>query len=214
VADVDVGVQTSKDDVFLFASSATPADGLCTVFSQAAGAEIDLEGGILRKCLKGAAGMDFMLLFPYGNDGKLLAPEHLATYFPKAWAYLQQMQPMLEARESNAFNGPDWYQFGRSQGTVACSRAKLLVPALLNKPFVIADPSAALAFTASGKGGGGAWAIYPKDRDPETLRWLEQALVSADTWDHYLAYGSPQKGGWRGVDQGVLRSIPLSRRPS
>ena len=111
--------------------------------------------------------------------------------------------------ETDGFKGPDWYRFGRSQGTVACSRAKLLVPAMLSRPSITSDPTGTLAFTASGKGGGGAWAVYPKDSNPQTLALLEESLMSDATWEHYLAYGSPQKGGWRGLDQGVLQSIPL-----
>jgi hypothetical protein len=211
VAEVDVGVQTSKDDVFLFESSAPPGDRLCTVFSQAAQSHIELEAGILRRCLKGAAGADFLLLFPYDSDGKLLLPDRLAKRFPKAWAYLQRMKPLLEARESDGFKCADWYRFGRSQGTVACSRPKLLVSAMLSRPAITSDPLATLAFTASGKGGGGAWAVYPRDADARTLALLEESLLSDVAWDHYLAYGSPQKGGWRGIDQGVLRSMPLPR---
>jgi hypothetical protein len=211
VAEVDVGVQTSKDEVFLFEGGATRGNGLCEVASQAAGTTIEIEESILRTCLKGSAGSDYLLLFPYGTDGKLLSPEQLAKRFPKAWAYLQRMRPILEARESDSFKGPEWYRFGRSQGTIACSQPKLLVPAALNKPVVISDPTASLAFTASGKGGGGAWAVYPKDSDTKTLAWLEECLMSDSTWDHYVAYGSPQKGGWRGIDKGVLLSIPLTR---
>ena len=73
----------------------------------------------------------------------------------------------------------------------------------------IIDRTGTVALTASGKGGGGAWAISPRN-DAVTLDDLAAMLASEAAWDHIVAYGSPQKGGWRGVDSKVLLGIPVS----
>ena len=210
VADIEVGVQTSKDSVFLFKDFELVSKTNYRVFSKEANSSINLESGILRKCLKGSAGDDYLLFFPYDKRGKLLAEEALAKEFPNAWSYLLQMKKTLEGREQNKFKGESWYRFGRSQGINQCSKPKVLVPSAVNEPTAIADPTGMLAFTASGKGGGGAWAVYPKKDSTLTLESLKEILTSSTTWDHYKAYGSPQLGGWRGVDRGVLGKIPIT----
>ena len=42
-----------------------------------------------------------------------------------------------------------------------------------------------------------------------TCKQLSEILTQPYAWDHFVAYGSPQKGGWRGVDQEVLESLPI-----
>jgi hypothetical protein len=71
------------------------------------------------------------------------------------------------------------------------------------------DADGSIVFTASGKGGGGAWALVPKPGVNVTLEDLAAAVRSETAWDHILAYGSPQQGGWRGVDRDVLIDIPV-----
>jgi hypothetical protein len=210
VAEIGVGIQTSYDSVFLFEDFESISKTTYKVFSQKANSSFNLENGILRKCLKGSAGDDYLLFFPYDKHGTLITEEILSKKFPNAWSYLLQMKESLEGREENSFVGEGWYRFGRSQGVNQCSQPKVLVPSLVNEPTTISDPKGMLAFTASGKGGGGAWAVYPKKDSTLTLELLKEILMSSTTWDYYQAYGSPQLGGWRGVDRGVLGRIPIA----
>ena len=141
--------------------------------------------------------------------GELLKSDDLARRAPKAWQYLQKHRTRLENRESGAFRDASWYRFGRNQGCVACAKAKVLVPSSLKSQRAIDDEAGQLAFTGSGKGGGGAWAVRPKAGFDVSCKQLVEILRQPYAWDHFVAYGSPQKEGWRGVDQEVLKSLPI-----
>jgi hypothetical protein len=214
IATIEVGIQTSADDVFLFAGGRPVDETLIEVDVQDAGTSIVIEAGLLRRCVKGSAGNDFFLLFPYDQSGTLYPREDLERRFPRGWAYLKKHKARLEGRESGGFKGPTWYRFGRNQGCEACCVPKVIVPAALSEPVAIRDQKGLMAFTASGKGGGGAWAVRPKPGTGATLKQLADVLTRDATWDHFLAYGSPQKGGWRGVDKAVLAALPVLRSES
>ena len=209
VADIHVGVQTSADDIYLFVRG-TPCDGsMIQVSRDADSPEFRLEAAIVKQCAKGSSTEPYWLLFPYDSSGKLLPEEVLAREFPLAWAYLTKHRAALERREKSKFVGNSWYRYGRSQGTEICGRAKIIVPATMRAPVVTIDRGGAIALTASGKGGGGAWAITPKQDSRISLDQLAAALTGDAAWDFFRVYGSPQKGGWRGVDKGVLESLPV-----
>lgn len=205
ICEVSVGIQTSKDDVFLFGEvHSAPGDLLQA--RTASGRVVELERAIVRRCLKGAAREERWLLFPYDRNGRLLTAEELKASFPKAWAYLSRHRKALEAREKGAFKGPGWYAFGRSQGFRECSLPKILIPATMNETRYVVDEAGELAFTASGKGGGGAWALMPLPGGPR-LNALAEILDRPAIWDQILAYGSRQQGGWRGVDKALLEEL-------
>lgn len=207
IADIRVGVQTSGDDVFLFEGAVDMSNTIAEVFSKETSCPVRLERDVLRRCVKGSKGSDYYLLFPYTADGSLLPEDELRRRFPLAWSYLAQNETSLRQREKGKFDGPNWHRFGRDQGFSSCSLRKVLVPSMLKGANAIVDEDGVLAFTASGKGGGGAWAIVPKAG--ADLAEIAAALQSDSAWDHILAFGSPQRDGWRGVDRGVLRGIPI-----
>jgi adenine-specific DNA-methyltransferase len=121
-------------------------------------------------CAKGSAHLrpyqvtsDYYLLWPYDSDNKLLAVGALATKYPMAWKYLKQCESLLRGREGGKkFDDNRWWRFGRDQGRDASGSAKLLMPATMNKGMVSYDEKGQVSFTASGKGGGGAYALMPK----------------------------------------------------
>jgi hypothetical protein len=209
VATIEVGVQTSKDAVFLLEQAGDELAAKLQVASEASEGIVIIESGILRSCVKSGEQRGYWLLFPYGADGQLLSAKNIAEHFPLAWKYLNRHKSKLEGREGGAFKGAGWFRFGRSQGVAACGKAKVLVPAILNGATAILDTSGNLAFTGGGKGSGGCWAVCPKDSTAVTLEEIAELLRSEAAWNHFLAYGSPQKGGWRGVDRGVLESLPI-----
>jgi hypothetical protein len=206
LAVIEVGVQTSCDDVFLFEDCQPAGDGTVLVRQKGASEPVRIETELVRECKKGSSAQPRWLLLPYREDGKLLEAADLKKRFPLAWRYLTIHRATLEEREKGAFRDDSWFRLGRNQGVVACFRPKLLVPSLLKEPSAMLDAGGQMAFTASGKGGGGAWCVRP--RDGVTLEQLYEVLVSDVAWAHIRAFGSPQQGGWRGVDQRVLEGIP------
>jgi adenine-specific DNA-methyltransferase len=207
IAEILVGVQTSADDVYLFETFTEVAGGTVDVVPRGAREPVRLERGILRQCVKGSGGGAYRIFFPYDDEGTLLPETELKRVYPRAWAYLLKNRSRLEGREKGSFEGKDWHRYGRQQGYGVVSRPKVLVPALLREPSAVVDSDGSIAFTASGKGGGGAWALVPKAG--VTLDQLASVVNSETFWDHVRAFGSPQKGGWRGVDRDVLTHVPV-----
>jgi methylase of polypeptide subunit release factors len=207
---IECGVQTSADEVYLFQEHKQGKGKTVLVRSKRdEGDWIVLEEDIVRPCMKGAAEKEHFLLFPYDSAGALLNEQKLKADFPLAWKYLDKRRKKLSSRKLSK-TAPLWYAFGRQQGTKACNKKKVLVPSLLLEPKARIDASGYLTFTASGKGGGGGWALSPKDNTTITIQQIYEAVVSPLAWSLILAFGSPQLGGWRGVDKQVLSRIPLS----
>ena len=209
IADIEVGVQTSADKIFLFETILKKTNEVIEVLSKESEKSVKLEAAILRGCCKGSRGSEYLLLFPYDSNGALIPEDTFRKQFPFAWKYLIQNRDTLEGREKGKFKGANWYRFGRQQGFSTCNKPKVLVPSMLQKMQLYIDTNGGLTFTASGKGGGGAWAVIPKEKTKFNLKQIEDILNRPEAWEHIMAVGSYQKGGWRGVDRNVLAGIPV-----
>lgn len=205
LCEIGTGFQTSADSIYLFEELENKgADIVCV--RTARRRWVELESALVRPCVKGAARGERWLLVPYDSAGQLIPERRLQEEFPKGWAYLLASRSALEGREKGRFADKRWYRFGRQQGFPAFGRPKLIVPATMNEFRLISDPQGKYVLTASGKGGGGAWAVLPKEGGP-SLAELEEILRRPSTWEQIMARGSRQQGGWRGVDQALLASI-------
>lgn len=216
--DIKVGVQTSADDVFLMKLEKSAPSGVYALYSEYLEKSVEIEKGLLRMCAKGSAHLkpyqvtsDYFLLWPYDNNNKLLAAGELAKKYPIAWRYLTQSESRLRGREGGKkFDDDRWWRFGRDQGRDACSSSKLLIPSTMNRGMVSYDEKGQVAFTASGKGGGGAYALMPKKDMQVSTRWLLAVLNSDVIWKWLLVEGDPKRGGWRGVDKALITRIPIA----
>ena len=213
IASICVGVQTSADDVYLFTETrpSKKSSHITEVFSNQLKKWVPLESAMLRACKKGAAKEERQLLFPYENldgDAGTIEEGALSKKYPLAYKYLADCRKKLIVRKMSKSESGPWYRFGRSQGFDEAFRPKLLVPAILNELKVIQDPEGMLAFTASGKGGGGCWAVIPKS-NKLTIQQLYNRMNTEDVWTQIQVFGSKQQGGWHGVDKGVLAKIKL-----
>ena len=209
IADIEVGVQTSADKIFLFETILKKSNEVTEVLPKESEKSVKLEVALLRPCCKGSRGSEYLLLFPYDSNGALIPEVTFRKQFPLAWKYLIQNRDTLEGREKGKFKGANWYRFGRQQGFSTCNKPKVLVPSMLKKMQLYIDANGGLTFTASGKGGGGAWAVIPKEKTKFNLKQIEDILYRPEAWEHIMAVGSYQKGGWRGVDRNVLAGIPV-----
>lgn len=220
LCDIHVGVQTSADSVFLF-DSAEQDGKMTTVFSDALGRKVTVESAALMNCAKGSRDIRahwhderVRLLWPYDGSGKLRSEDWMRSHWPRTWAYLTLNRKRLRAREGGAFAADGWWRFGRAQGIRAASQPKLVVPSAMLGARAVLDLTGGLAFTASGKGGGGAWGLVPGKEPTTSLYWLAAVLNSTLFWRWLLFMGDTKQGGWRGVDQATLESFPVPRAGS
>ena len=113
--------------------------------------------------MKGSSREEFFLLFPYDRDGEPTKRSLHEEAVPQGLEVPSGEQGRARGPRGREVRGDDWYRFGRQQGYGVAALPKVLVPSLMREPVAIPDPEGALAFTASGKGGGGAWGLVPKD---------------------------------------------------
>lgn len=158
LAEICVGLQTSKDDIYIFSPEIETPDYF--IFNKE-GVSWQLEKGICMPCIYDLSFRLFdtihanaKMIFPYIiRDGKaeVLSEEHISETYPYCWAYLNAHKAVLEKRSINGSN-PKWYQFGRSQSlTRFHNSSKLIWPVLSTEPSYIFDEEN-IQFTGGGNG--------------------------------------------------------------
>lgn len=158
LAEICVGLQTSKDDIYIFKvlEESDP-----TFKFNSNGLIWSVEKAICVPCiydlsfsLFGNISPNAQMIFPYKiEDGKaiLYSEEYLAGNFPLCWKYLNAHKTALEKRSLNGKN-PKWYQFGRSQSlTKFHNTPKVIWPVLSTEPSYIYD-ELNIQFTGGGNG--------------------------------------------------------------
>lgn len=119
-----VGVQTSADHIYHL-TRVGPGRYLQRGRRGAEAVEVEIEDNLMRPLVSGEEAKryqspltDTYLLFPYDDsdgDSRLLTATELADLYPHGWAYLQEHEAVLRARERQAFDDDKWYRFGRNQ---------------------------------------------------------------------------------------------------
>ena len=165
VADIEVGVQTSADSVYIIRETASDA---ATVTCRWTDRDCQIERGILRPCLHDVQlsayahpAPNAWMIFPYElvangngrNRARLIQPDEMAAQYPGCWDYLCARREELEMR--NITGGPaaerQWYQYGRSQSLTKFDRPKIILPVLSIEPRYAYDEADTL-FTGGGNG--------------------------------------------------------------
>ena len=142
VADIEVGVQTSADGVYIIRQTASDVS---TVTCQWDGRDWRIEREILRPCLHDVPLFPYIhpsanawMIFPYklvenGNlRARLIQPDEMAANYPGCWEYLSARRAELEKRNivGGAADERQWYQYGRSQSLMKFSTPKIILPVL------------------------------------------------------------------------------------
>ena len=214
---IGVGVQTSADDVYLLKDVEINQNGLASVYSAHLKKRVNIERTMLKLCAKGSLHLrpyhvikEMFFLWTYNSDHQLLDQQTLVERFPLTWKYLKKCQKCLKGRERNGFNGPDWWRFGKNQGREYSCIPKIVIPSAMNQTTAFFDRTGEIAYTGSGKGGGGAWGIsmdlLKEGFSPE---WLLAVLNSSVLWQWILLEGDPKNSGWRGVDKKLIGMLPI-----
>jgi hypothetical protein len=218
LARVTIGIQTSKDDIFLLKQTKATAAKI-SVESRHLDDTVIIEKSALVRCAKGSEHLKpFRLvgdlvwcLWPYDSTGVLLPAKEMKKR-RGAWAYLKQCESALRQREKGRFDNDDkWYGFRRPHGVVVAPRTpKIIVPSMMKSATAYLDRDEGVCFTTSGTGGGGAWGVelFP-DETRVTAEWLVAVLNSEPLWEWLTWEGDRKQGGWRGVDHALLRRVPV-----
>ena len=164
VADIFVGVQTSKDDVYIFKAKSEDEN---TVILEWDGQDWPIERGVLRPCMHDAslspyarAEANSWMIFPYqlisgrrGLEAQLIQPEDMSRQFPNCLAYLSARRTELELRQitGGTKGTQQFYQFGRSQSLTKFGSPKIILP-ILSREARYAHDSENITVTGGGNG--------------------------------------------------------------
>ncbi len=200
VARIAKGTGTNADRVFVLEGGV----------SRALGEPVDIESALLRPCVRGrdvrpfgAATGEVQLVYPYDDDGALIAPEDLP---PRARAYFARCRDVLEARERGRFAGDRFYQFGRPQNHrfLADPAPKVVVPDVAREGRAMMDATGAMVLDS-------AYAIrLLPGVDSVTLDDVLAALNSPLVAEWLRETAVQLRGGYVRMKTAYLASLPLT----
>lgn len=215
IADIFVGLQTSADDVFMLRLISRAKD-TARVWSDALGAEVEIENCWLRAVVSGSDVQGYVplrpahvFLFPYrvtNERAELVSFPELEARSPLTAAYLLRNRGRLEARESGKFAGEGWHRFGRSQNLGIQSRSKLCVPRLVDRLCAAADLKGESFLDNVDVGG-----VTLKFGAPEVrLEFLLGILNSRLAGWFFPKVSAPFRGGWMSANRQFLSLVPVA----
>ncbi|WP_370276607.1 Eco57I restriction-modification methylase domain-containing protein [Roseovarius indicus] len=219
-ANIEVGVQTSADKIYLLQAKKSNAQ---TITFQKDGKEWQIEKGILRPCLHdeqveafGRPEPNAWMIFPYelttakGNKmrARLLQPAELQSKYPLCWEYLEAHRTKLEKRSiaGGATSEKQWYQYGRSQSLTKFDQPKIILPVLSREARYAFDETNTII---TGGGNGPYYMIRSKEYAPVSTLYLLavlnhpfcEALVRSNT--------SVFRGGYYSHGKQFIEDLPI-----
>ena len=167
VADILVGLQTSKDEVYIIRNYKDKGD---TIEFQAGGVTWAIEKEITQECLyKLEFGLfdtpeaNARIIFPYyPGTSEVISEADMEEKYPLCLIYLMYFESLLLNRDifKKKTGLPIWYQYGRSQNLTTFQNAEKIIWPVLSKGSPYAIDQNNLLFT--GGGNGPYYALIPK----------------------------------------------------
>ncbi|MDA9261429.1 Eco57I restriction-modification methylase domain-containing protein, partial [Planktomarina temperata] len=217
-AEICVGVQTSKDLVYIFRSDVETSN---TVTLNWNGREWPIERSILRPCLHDAtlhpytrAEANAWMIFPYEivqggrTVASLIQPDRMAQDFPVCFEYLTARRAELEDRniQGGQVAERQFYQFGRSQSITKFDSPKIILP-VLSLAARYAFDDANIIFT--GGGNGPYYLIRPGEGVAETNYFLMAVLHHPLCEAMIRTHTSPFHGGYYSHGKQFIEHLPI-----
>ena len=190
VAEINVGIQTLADDVFIFKTG-----------------NLDIEEEITRcvvkatKMINGSNTIKQSIIYPYDSNGQLIPEKLLNSMFPKAYTYLVSQKSRLLARDKGKIKQHKWYSYGRSVSILSGFGEKILTSSMNRTPNFqkCADPNYLYysGYAIKPNKGVSMSALLSELNGNEMKRFIQ--LVSR-----------PFRGGWFSYAKSIIETFPVS----
>lgn len=220
LANIEVGVQTSKDEIYLLHPTRTDVDHVWIEWDNR---EWQIERGILRPCLHDAQLEAFgqpeanaWMIFPYElvrtPKGKLrarlLQPDEMAANYPSCLEYLRARRETLEGRNvvGGAADERQFYQYGRSQSLTKFDSPKIILPVLSREPRYAYDATNTII---TGGGNGPYYMIRAKDNSPISTLYLLAVLNHPLCEAMIRTNTSVFRGGYYSHGKQFIKDLPI-----
>ena len=177
IADVFVGVQTSKDDVYII--HPVSEDDQTVTFIDINDESWTIEKRILRPCLFDnpidpyhIPKHNAYIIFPYVLTNGKAVPIDQATMkdvYPNTLEYLSSHRDTLSRRDMQSGDSDLWYRYGRNQSLKKFSGEKIIVRTLSQPPGYSIDNR---DLVVTGGGNGPYYLIRPKNEVGISIKYL------------------------------------------
>ena len=220
LANIEVGVQTSKDEIYLLHPTRTDVDHVWIEWDDQ---EWQIERGILRPCLHDAQLHAFSqpeanawMIFPYEQvttakgklRARLLQPNEMAANYPRCLEYLSALRETLEGRNvvGGAADERQFYQYGRSQSLTKFDSPKIILPVLSREPRYAYDATNTII---TGGGNGPYYMIRAKDDAPISTFYLLAVLNHPLCEAMIRTNTSVFRGGYYSHGRQFIKDLPI-----
>jgi hypothetical protein len=207
-----VGIQTSADSIYHLTRIGTDQ------YRTKSGVDVAIEDKLMRALVSGAESeryatprTDTYLLFPYlveqrsggSADTRLFTTAEMMEMFPRGWAYLQQNEIALRAREANKMDlDAGWWGYNYPKNIDKQHLAKLIVPRLVQVLYCSFDDK-------------GMYCLDNVDAGGIVVRDAEQGYVlsailnsNALTWA-FLRISKPFQNGYYSANKQFIAPLPI-----
>ena len=210
-----VGLQTNGDDIFLLdLINFDKENQIYICYSKHKNSKYAFEADHIKTILKGSKDIhrykcnyNRKVIIPYDTTTANIIDED--TYdekFHKTYEYLKSCKQTLSAREKIITYNLPWYGYVYKKNITKFSGEKIFCPSLCNgSRFALGEHD--IFSTCSGQGGGGAFAIKIKENSIYDYYSLLGVLNSCIVSYFIKNKGTPQSGGYQGVNKEFLENI-------
>ncbi|MCL2354312.1 MAG: hypothetical protein FWC68_00140, partial [Oscillospiraceae bacterium] len=213
-----VGLQTDCDDVFLL-QMVNEDEKFAYCKSSYTGKIHPFEKEHLKHIVKGSVDIKKYrhnntkrVIIPYDlySEGVPLIPENkYKSQYPKTWEYLEKCKERLSDRTRVKSGEKEWYSYIYKKNLTRFNCIKILSSALCNGSRFSLDLDANMYCTCSGQGGGGGCAITINTDTPYDYYSLIGILNSKIIGYYIINKGTPQSGGYQGINKSFLEDLPI-----
>ena len=208
----------------IFQGLITSADGIYHLtrvgpgkfYSKASKGTVEIEEEMVRPLISGSDAIAFatpptdtFLIFPYhvtDDECRLLTVKEMQKH-RRCWAYLQEHESLLRAREDTGFDDDQWYRFGRNQNIDKQHLPKLLVPRLLTDLMAGCDRDGSVCIDNVDVGG----VLLKKKGDTFYILGLLNSLALNFFW---RATSKPFRGNYRSANKQFISPLPIPSSPA
>lgn len=214
-----VGLQTNGDDIFLLnLIDYNQENQTYNCYSKYKNCSYPFEANHIKTILKGSRDIhryrcDYnrKVIIPYNTEtAEIIAEDTYDNNFHMTYEYLKSCKQFLSEREKIIAENLPWYGYVYKKNITKFSGEKIFCPSLCNgSRFAIGEHN--VFSTCSGQGGGGAYAIKIRENSIYDYYSLLGVLNSCIVSYFIKNKGTPQSGGYQGVDKKFLENILIPK---
>lgn len=210
-----VGLQTNGDDIFLLnLIDFDQENQIYYCYSKYKRCKYPFEANHIKTILKGSRDIhkyrcDYnrKVIIPYNTEtAEIISEDTYENNFHMTYEYLKSCKQFLSKRKKIITDNLPWYGYVYKKNITKFSEKKIFCPSLCDgSRFAIGEHN--VFSTCSGQGGGGAYAIKIRENSIYDYYSLLGVLNSCIVSYFIKNKGTPQSGGYQGVDKKFLENI-------